>query len=124
MTAYYATRGGSHLEHFEPVVGCRLKIEGGSYVIYGRVVIGNFDGSPQKVFAQLTVRDGSVILDKVEFFLESGPIFDCISVQGVYTLPDGQDEEIVDLRCGTYHGYQECVSLIAISVDAIQEHGV
>lgn len=124
MSAYYATRGGGHLNHFEADVACRLKIEGGSYVIFGRVAICNFDGDAQNAFVQLTARDGSVILDKVEMHLKGNADWECFSVQGVYTLPDGQDEEIIDLRCGTYRGYRNHVSLIAIQVDDIQEHGV
>jgi hypothetical protein len=109
-----------NLRNFRDEVLVRLLLRPGFYVVFGKAVVYNLDGSQQKAGAQLTSRDGSNSIDISEVRIDGGSGLDdvegmAISVQG--TLVVAVNDDIVDIRCATFNGFVQQASLTAILVD-------
>ncbi|SFI90299.1 hypothetical protein [Nitrosomonas sp. Nm34] len=87
-----------------------------NYVVFGKVLIQNWDGDSQAASARLSIFDGFVILDRSDFRLESIQYIS-LSLQGTIDMEKLKNNElIVDLRCSTYNGIAKNASLIVIGV--------
>jgi hypothetical protein len=89
------------LGQFRDEVLVRLLLRPGFYIVFGKAVVYNLDGSQQKAGAQLTSRDGSNSIDLSEVRIDGGDgVTDvqgmAISVQG--TLVVSGNDDIVDIR--------------------------
>ncbi|MEU6587283.1 hypothetical protein [Nocardia sp. NPDC046763] len=112
---------GLHHFNYEPL--CRLavapvgggKAPAGDYLVFGRVVIANFDDDFQDATARITAYDGTVLIDEATIRVSSG-LRVAVSLQGTIHL---DSETILDLNAGTYEGEAGQASLIAIQVDQL-----
>jgi hypothetical protein len=99
----------------------------GSYVIFGRVVMENLDGSSQPAEATLTTLGGATVLDKVDIRLaadDSPPNIDeaggqSISLQATMILAREGSNISISIRCTTLNGLAREAKLFAISVDKV-----
>jgi hypothetical protein len=107
------------LANFNDVVAVRLRVrDEGKYVIFGRVVISNWDGDAQNASARLTTFDGATELDRADVRVD-GSGLQSISLQGTLTLPSPNSNAIVDIRCSTFKGGALESTLFAILVDGL-----
>jgi hypothetical protein len=95
----------------------------GHFVVFGRVVIQNFDGSNQNASAQL-LKSGTVI-DRANVRIageDSGDLSQCgaqsISLQGRVTVT-GKSDYGVSIQCSTYNGLATEAMLFAVLVDTL-----
>jgi hypothetical protein len=107
--------GGTPLHNNNDVAVLRLALTEGIYVVVGRVVIRNFDGDGQEASARITVRDGSVISDRVVVRIGGGEA-QTLALQGTLKVNNG---DIVDIRCSTFAGAAGHSSLSAIEVSRL-----
>lgn len=111
------------LDNFNDKVVVRLRIpDAGKFVVFGRVVITNYDGDPQNANARLTTFDGATEIDRVNVRITRGD--HSISLQGTLSLPSPASNNIVDIRCATYKGLAREATLFAISVDDLSIGGL
>jgi hypothetical protein len=106
-------QGVINLHHFTDMIVVKLELEKlGHWVIFGRVLIDNFDGDSQTIAAKI-IHDANVIIDEIDIFAD-GKTRNCLAVQA--TLKSNRPETVV-LACSTYNGIAEFGSLIAFNVD-------
>jgi hypothetical protein len=116
----FATAPGNvGLANFNDVTVLRLELTRGLWVIMGRVVMGNDDGDGQNASARLTTADGSIELDRADLRLDKGGEGSEAAVSLQATLSTAK--QIVDIRCATFKGHARQASLIAFTVDQIEE---
>jgi hypothetical protein len=71
-------------------VVARIQLFSGTWVIFGKVVIANFDGDPQNANAQMLAQDSNIILDQADFRIPGGNSFgQCIAMQGTLFVGQG-----------------------------------
>lgn len=118
-TAFYTLADGSrNLGSFNDTVVARLSLERGWYIIHGKVVMQNWDGSSQNASASLRQHDGKVILDRADIRIRDDQEAQAIALLAVVNLVDfGKD--IIDICCNTYNGQVREARLVAISVDGL-----
>src|SRR5262249_12181211 len=120
MGAELAIRGQqsgiASLHNFAEVIVVKLELEKGSWVIFGRVLVDNFDSDQQDITARI-IHDANVIIDGINIYAD-GKTRHCLAVQA--TLRSNRAETVV-LVCSTYKGIAEYGSLIAFKVDDIAE---
>src|SRR6266536_5610474 len=92
----------------------RLAIGPGTYLVFGRVVVGNGDGDQQIAGARLTSKDGVNPMDAVQVRIPGGTA-QTLCLQGTLIVAPGSTD-IVDIRCGTFRGSAGQSSLFAIDV--------
>jgi hypothetical protein len=84
--AFYGTNPGSVILHnFADSVVVRVDLrptDVGKFVVFGRVVIQNWDGDSQFATARLTTLDGKTELDTVTVRLQDGVVSQSVSLQG------------------------------------------
>jgi hypothetical protein len=112
--AYVAsTAGETQLEHFADQAILRLSVGPGTYVVFGRVVMWNLDGDFQNASARITSHDGTNLVDSVGMRFGGGS--HVVHLQGTLVVRPGSTD-IVDIRCGTFHGLARESSLFALEV--------
>jgi hypothetical protein len=112
----------SGLDNFDDVTVRQLTVkELGSYVVFARVVIGNFDSDAQNATVRVTHSDGDVI-DRVDIRIPGSPdldFFNCaVSLQGTLAV-DTDSPEVMELRCQTFRGFAQQCSLFAVEVGVL-----
>jgi hypothetical protein len=130
-TAFEAKQSGTKsLNNFNPTQAVNLQLNPGTqdgtarYVIWGRVVIRNLDGSAQNAGAQLQDNAGHV-LDRVDLRIAADDSTpdptqaggQSLSLLATLELELGTAWDQVSIHCATYNGTAEEARLIAISVD-------
>jgi len=120
MGAELAIRGQQSgiapLNNFADVIVVKLELEKGSWVIFGRALVDNFDSDPQDIAARI-IHDANVIIDGIGIHADGGTRH-CLAVQA--TLRSNRAETVV-LLCSTYKGIAEYGSLIAFKVDDVTQ---
>jgi hypothetical protein len=126
--AFYGTNPGSVILHnFADSVVVRVDLrptDVGKFVVFGRVVIQNWDGDSQFATARLTTLDGKTELDTVTVRLQDGVVSQPVSLQAAFELGTHNTDPIVDLRCATFKGLAEQASLFVVQVDDLKNAGV
>ena len=102
------------LNQFADVIVVKLELEKGSWVIFGRALVDNFDSDNQTIAARI-IHDANVIIDEIDIFAGEKTRH-CLAVQA--TLRSNRAETVV-LVCSTYKGIAEYGSLIAFKVDDV-----
>jgi hypothetical protein len=109
------------LNHFADQMVVQLTVrDSGKYVVFGRVVITNWDGDPQNASARLTTHDQATELDRADVRIDSKSCAQSISLQGTLILPSKTENSIIDIRCSTYNGVAQEATLFAILVDDLK----
>src|SRR5436853_6713455 len=73
-------QGYIDLKHFADVIVVKLELDKlGHWVIFGRVLIDNFDGDSQAISARI-VHDANVVIDRIEIYAD-GKTRNCLAVQ-------------------------------------------
>src|SRR5262249_12383097 len=120
MGAELAIRGQqsgiAQLRNFADVIVVKLELEKGCWVIFGRVLVDNFDSDQQTIAARI-IHDANVIIDGIEIYADEKTRA-CLAVQA--TLRSTRAETVV-LVCSTYKGIAEYGSLIAFKVDDVTQ---
>lgn len=106
------------------VVGLQLPAAIGAvsqFVVFGRVIIDNRDGSSQPASARLTTYQGQTELDRVDVTV-GGQVGESISLQGTVRFPNKDPIQfpVVEIHCATYDGLAHQATLLAIPVDEVQ----
>ena len=127
---FYSTNPGIvNLHNFADSVVLRIDLrptDVGKFVVFGRVVISNWDGDPQFAIARLTTLDGKTELDKVDVRIGdwSNNPSQSISLQAVLELGQPNADPIVDLRCATFRGNVQQATLFVIQMDDLKYAGI
>lgn len=118
VIVFHATGGGENgVSGFSDEIQLSLRLPGGKYVVHGRIEVGNLDGDEQRGSCGLRIRSSLRFIDRLDFVLaEESAVY--LALQGVCNLPEVEDT--IDLTAGTYNGFSNQASLIAISVDDIK----
>jgi hypothetical protein len=112
------------LNNFSDTAVVRLRVDdAGKFVVFGRVIIVNWDGDSQNASAKLTTLDGLIELDRSDVRISGDGISLSISLQGTLTLPSKDGNNIIDIRCSTFKGLAQEATLFAIDVDEIIKEG-
>jgi hypothetical protein len=91
-----------------------LNLNPGSWAIFGKVAVANYDGDPQN--AQVLLRTfGGVLIDRTAVHVPEDGCSDSIAVQGVFKA---DEDRRIEMLCATFKGNAQLGSLIAIQVDA------
>ena len=110
------------LHNFNDTLAVKLRVrDAGKYVIWGKVVIANSDGSSQNASARLTTLDGVTELDRTDVRIDkiSDANKQCLYLQATMVLPDKSANDVIDIRCATFSGNAQESSLFAMLVDGL-----
>ena len=102
---------------FADTILVSLGLPAGSYVVHGRLGIRNNDSDPQDASVGIRTRSSLQYSDRIDTRLAPDQVQIYISLQAVVTLPE---RDTLDLTAGTYLGFVNNFSLIAIGVDRIE----
>jgi hypothetical protein len=117
VTVFHTTGGDNGVPDFSDNIQLSLKLPGGKYVVHARIELGNFDGDSQSTSCGIRVRSSLRFIDRLDFdLLGGGRAY--LALQGVCDLRERDDT--IDLTAGTFNGFSNQTSLIAISVDDIK----
>jgi hypothetical protein len=124
VTAYWQTQQSNttvSLQNNNATVVIKLRLPNtGKFVVWGKVGVFNLATTPQDAAVSITTDDGATLLDftSVGIGASNGSNIASVSLQGVLDLSASDENEIVDIRCGTTNGQAAWASPIAIPVDA------
>ena len=113
--------GSTTLNNWDDVIGIQLTIKDpGNYVVFGRVVIRNYDGGSQPGTVWLTDASGAKV-DVAD--LRLGPdSSDAVYLQGSLIVGgNSRLPNVLDLHCTTYKGAAGQFSLFAVNVDKLEQ---
>lgn len=77
----------------------QMHLDGGSYVVIGRVVIRNGDGDTQKASAQIRAIGSTTAIDRADTTLAEDLVSPTVSLQGLFKSDIGQR---IELMCSTF----------------------
>ena len=103
------------LHNFNEVSVLKIVLDYGTWVVFGRAVIGNYDGDPQNAHAKLRAFGAGDIIDYIDVRISDDACAESVKLQGIFKAEKGQQVEMV---CETYKGNVHDGSLIAIQVDS------
>lgn len=116
IAAHVTNPGSTGLHNFNDTIVVKLPLAEGRWVLFGRVVITNWDSTDQNVSAMLRHDDG-VVIDQADARIGGGgPYAQSFSLQAPLTVR----KDIIDIACSTYNGSAQEVSLIAVRVDELE----
>jgi hypothetical protein len=106
--------GPSRLHKDQDTTILQMHVDGGEYLILGRVAFFNWDSDTQRAAAKILAIGATDAVDWVEITLAGDPVGESISLQGLFKCDIGQRLELV---CSTYNGSVSAASLIAMPID-------
>jgi hypothetical protein len=111
--AYVDGNGGVNLDNSFPVVAS-VTVPAGSYLIFGKAELLNFDGSDQDAICKLSTGDMTTV--RLGGAVSTG-CNESVSVQDTsVNVPDGTT---ITMTCATYNGAARTTKLTVIAVNAI-----
>jgi hypothetical protein len=118
---FHTTGGGLNgVFGFDDQIQLELRLPPGKYVVHARIELGNIDGDDQKASCGIRIRSSLAFIDRLDFVL-SGEGAAYLALQGVCNIPLRQQiGDTIDLTAGTFNGFSDQTSLIAMSVGDIQ----
>jgi hypothetical protein len=113
--------GGGQLSNFHETPVLRLLLGHGNYVVWGRMTVLNFDGSPQWVHARLVHagKDIDLLFQLKLGGFQGGADKIAIPLQAWITITS-ETREAIEMRCASYKASWSEASLMALSVDQIE----
>ena len=75
-------QGVLQLNHFTDIIVVKLELEQGSWVIFGRVLVDNFDSDDQTITAKI-IHDANVIIDEIDIYAGEKTRH-CLAVQATW----------------------------------------
>ena len=119
VKVFHATGGLNGVTSFSDEIQLSLTLPDGKYVVHARIELGNTDSDEQNASCGIRIRSSLGFIDRLDFVLsERGAAY--LALQGVCNIPTLKQQDTIDLTAGTFNGFSDQTSLIAMSVDDIQ----
>ncbi len=110
-----------NLNNFDDVAVLSLTVqEPGAYVVFGRVVVTNSDGSNQNARAVISHSNRTSNMDWVDVRVSNDSSF-ALSLEGTLFVSPGAPK-VLELRCFTFRGVATRPWLIAVQVDRLSNN--
>ena len=107
----------------QPIATMQLDQSAPSVLAVGKVVITNFDGSPQNATVRMTHAGNSVDIDRVDIRVEGAAAqvnaSQVVTLIGWITPPNLEVGAFLELRAATWNGVAHNARLMVIGADAI-----
>jgi hypothetical protein len=91
-----------------------LSVGPGTFLVFGRVVVGNQDGDAQQSSARLTSKNGSNLIDSVTVRI-AGRSSSTVSLQGTLIVASNSTD-VIDIRFAGFRAFGQQPSLFALQV--------